>query len=947
MLRINLKVESEHSLENRLLMFLHQIGYESVPMRTMQDLKDNHILQICKLNQTTLTTEEQKRYFTKLSRGSNVFDRAKTLRDQIVIDADGGGAKNKYLRLIDTEYPERNTFQVINQPEVDGKKGKNIYDVVILLNGLPVVHIELKKKGIHYREAENQLLRYARDSFGADVGMFLFTQLFVVSNETETRYFANNTKLNNLFHFTWAKEDNSKVTDLFEFAGSFLNKEQLFKFITNYIVLKEKTKQLFVLRPYQYYAVEKIVQKVKDRSGNGYIWHTTGSGKTLTSFKASQIITNNPDVHKVIFVVDRKDLDKQTAKEFNAFAPDAVNLTKNTDKLVERLENDTKLIVTTIQKLNYAINKSQYRNRIKQLKDKRLVFIFDECHRSQFGKIHRNITTFFNNTQLFGFTGTPIFAENAYSVDGLKSTTKDLFQECLHKYVITDAISDGNVLRFSVEYIGQYSQKTSSEELEASLVKEIDASELYQSGDRLDKVYRYIIANHHRKVGINHTAIFCVSSIDVLCRYYELFKVGRKNGEHRLNVATVFSYADNDPHVTIGGVKEADEPDIPYGRQHSERLADYVKDFNELYGTSESIKDYKAYDSYFSALSDRVKAAEVDILLVVNMFLTGFDSPTVNTLYVDKNLKHHGLIQAYSRTNRILDEAKPQGNIICFRNLKEATDEAVALFSDKNANEIIFSPPYEQLLEEYLTASAQLLELAPSPSAVDTYQSEELKKSFVEAFKALLRARNKVKHFDEFSVAVELIDENTLAGYANKYQAIRDQVSMLPKEKESILQDVKFDTVLLHTDDINVDYIFKLIGRISVASTASKEQLTKELLLKVGADERYRSKLELIHKFLETQLDNLGDPDAAESGFYEFLAVERHNQLSDIASQYTIDADKLETQIEIHKEANQSLNSNDLLKLMSQKPRINERVAVGEQLLGRVVQFMRVFDWSA
>lgn len=927
-------------------MFLHQIGYESVPIRTMQELKDNHIQQICKLNETSLSADEQKRYFTQLNKG-NVFDRAKTLRDRIVIDADEGSSKNKYLRLIDTAKPERNTFQVINQPEVQGKKGKNIYDVVILLNGLPIVHIELKRKGIHYREAENQLLRYARDSFGADIGMFLFTQLFIVSNETETRYFANNTKLNNLFHFTWAKEDNSKVTNLFDFAGSFLKMEQLFKFITNYVVLKEKTKQLFVLRPYQYYAVERIVEKVNQNNGNGYIWHTTGSGKTLTSFKASQIITKNPAVHKVIFVVDRKDLDKQTAKEFNAFSPDAVNLTKNTDSLVQRLENDTKLIVTTIQKLNYAINKTQYRNRIKHLENERLVFIFDECHRSQFGKTHKNINAFFKNTQLFGFTGTPIFEKNAFSGDGLKMTTRDLFNDCLHKYVITDAIADNNVLRFSVEYVGQYTQKTPEAELEAVQVAEIDTSELYESGNRLEKIYQYIIANHRRKVGSRHTAIFCISSIDTLCRYYELFRQGRKNGEHQLKIATVFSYGDNDAHVKLDGVDEADEPDQPYGRQHSERLADYVEDFNKLYETSESINDHKAYDSYFTALSDRVKAAEVDILLVVGMFLTGFDSPTVNTLYVDKNLKHHGLIQAFSRTNRILDEGKPQGNIVCFRNLKEATDEAVALFSDKNANEIIFTPPYAQLLEKYLQASAQLLELAPSPSAVDSFQSEELKKSFVEAFKALLRARNKVKHFDEFTAAVEPIDENTLAGYANKYQAIRDQVSMLPKEKESILHDVEFDTVLLHTDDINVDYIFKLLGRIAVASTMSKEQLTKELLLKVGADERLRSKLELIKKFIATQLEQLDDPDNAETAFRDFVDIERERELEAISSKYTINPTDLDSKLQLHREANQSLSSNDLLKLMNHKPRINDRLAVGEQLLGRIVEFMQVFDWTA
>jgi type I restriction enzyme R subunit len=926
-------------------MFLHQIGYETIELKSMDDLKDNHIRQISRLNNTPLTPEERKRYFSKLK--GDVFDRAKLLRDQVVIDSDEENSKHKYLRLLDIKQPDNNVFQVVSQPEVQGAKGKNIYDVVILLNGLPIVHIELKRKGIHYKEAENQLLRYARDSFGADVGMFLFTQLFVVSNETETRYFANNTKLNNLFHFTWAKEDNSKVTNLFGFAGTFFEKEQLFKFITDCIVLKEKTRQLFVLRPYQYYAVENIVAKVRENSGNGYIWHTTGSGKTLTSFKASQTITKNPAVRKVIFVVDRKDLDKQTAREFNAFAPDSVNLTKNTDKLVERLENDTKLIVTTIQKLNNAINKAQFRNRISHLRNERLVFIIDEAHRGQFGKTHKSINKFFTNAQLFGFTGTPIFEKNAFSGDGQKLTTKDLFGECLHKYVITDAISDGNVLRFSVEYVGQYSEKTPESELEAVQVAEIDTSELYETRDRLEKIYKYIIANHHKKVGDRHTAIFCVSSIDTLCRYYEIFKEGRAKGEHELKVATVFSYGDNDDHVKLDGYESIDDPEQYYGRQHSERLADYVKDFNELFETSESISDYKAYDSYFSALSDRVKAAEVDILLVVGMFLTGFDAPTVNTLYVDKNLKYHGLIQAFSRTNRILDEKKPQGNIVCFRNLKEATDEAVALFSDKNASEVIFTPPYEQLLEKYLQASAQLLELAPRPSVVDGFQSEELKKSFVEAFKALLIARNKVKHFDEFGPAVEVIDENTLAGYANKYQAIRDQVSMLPKGKESILQDVEFNTVLLHKDDINVDYIFRLLGRISVASKTTKQQLTEELLLKLGADEKYRSKLELIRKFIATQLDGLENPDETEVAFKDFVAVEREAELKAISTRYSINPWDLQSQIQTHQEANQSLSSNDLLKLMTQKPRISERLSVGEELLGRVVKFMQVFDWSA
>lgn len=936
--------ESEHSLENRLLAFLIQTGYDPVDIKSMEQLKENHIRQICQLNQIDLSDDETKRYFTQLNQG-NVFARAERLRDKIVIQSDDSAVKNKYIRLIDTQNPEKNIFQVVSQPEVHGKKGKNIYDVVILINGLPLVHIELKRKGIHYGEAEEQLLRYYRDSLGAEGGLFLYTQLYIVSNDTETRYFANNTKLNKLFHFTWAKEDNSKVNDLFEFAGVFLNPQQLFRFITNYVVLKKKTEQLYVLRPYQFYAVERIIEKVKENSGNGYIWHTTGSGKTLTSFKASQIITRIPEVKKVVFVVDRKDLDEQTAKEFNAYSPESVDLTANTKKLVERLEGDTRLIVTTIQKLNYAISTPKYKKRIESLRDERIVFIFDECHRSQFGLTHRNITKFFRNTQLFGFTGTPIFAENAYPSDGLKRTTKDLFGDCLHKYVITDAISDGNVLRFSVEYIGRFIETNSTHEQDIA-VQDIDTSEVFDTQDRLEKIYSYIIKNHNRKVGNNGTAIFAVSSIDVLCRYYEIFKKGYKK-DHNLKVATVFSYADNDTFIKDSDWGGVDDPNQPYGRQNSERLTEYVKDFNGHYGTNESIKDSKAYDSYFRALSSRVKAGEVDILLVVNMFLTGFDSPKLTTLYVDKNLKHHGLIQAFSRTNRLLDASKPQGNIVCFRNLKPETDEAVALFSSKEANEVIFTPSYEEQLESYLLAVTQLLDIAPVYTAVDDLISENDKKTFIEAFKRVMVAYNKVKHYDEFDLDKGPLTARELTGFKDKYAALRDSIVMQSKEKESILGDIDFKMELLQVDEINVDYILRLIGRIKVAAVDKRESLKQDLMIQVGADERYRSKLELIKKFIADHLDGLDDNDNIDVAFADYVQVEKERELNDIALTYTINPDKLAYEVTKHTQANQKLDGATLIDLMDQRPSLFKLESVSEQLLQRVTNFINVFSWVA
>jgi type I restriction enzyme R subunit len=480
-----------------------------------------------------------------------------------------------------------------------------------------------------------------------------------------------------------------------------------------------------VLRPYQYYATEAIIKQVRTSRKNGYIWHTTGSGKTLTSFKASQIVMDLPEVHKVVFVVDRKDLDYQTMKEFNSFKKDSVDVTDNTRSLVRQFRDDTKLIVTTIQKLNNAISKRRYESGMEHLKDKRMVFIFDECHRSQFGETHKRIAAFFQNIQLFGFTGTPIFAENAHKNEMGKRTTKDLFSDCLHKYVITDAIRDQNVLKFNIEYIGRYKQKSNTFiDIE---VEDIDTREVIDSPERLEKIVDYIIRYHNQKThNRGYTAIFAVSSIDNLIKYYELFKNKKEEGEHDLRIATIFTYGVNEDDSDATGMLPdyyamAAEPLFVYNTSHSrEKLDEFIADYNAMYNTGFSTKDSRQYENYFKDISKRIKEREkvsfnekdrVDILLVVNMFLTGFDAKKVNTLYADKNLRYHGLMQAFSRTNRILNEQKSHGNILCFRNLRGATDEAIALFSKKEAKEEILLPPYEVIVRKFSEAFANLLKI--------------------------------------------------------------------------------------------------------------------------------------------------------------------------------------------------------------------------------------------
>src|SRR6185295_17735167 len=543
--------------------------------------------------------------------------------------------------------------------------------------------------------------------------------------------------------FYWTHPDNTRMSQLAEFTNVFLDKCHVSKMICQYTVLHESDKVLMVLRPYQYYAAEAIIDLVKNSARNGYIWHTTGSGKTLTSFKTSQILMNLPNIHKVVFVVDRKDLDYQTTKEFNSFSSGSIDGTDNTAALVRQFSDNTKLIVTTIQKLNTAISKKYHQGKMELLKDKKMVFIFDECHRSQFGDTHKRIKNFFNNVQMFGFTGTPIFADNAVKNDLGKRTTKDLFDDCLHKYVITDAIRDENVLKFAVEYVGKYKQKEDSKNNLDIDVEAIDTSELLESEQRLGKIVDYVNTHHARKThNRTFTAMMCVGSVSSLIKYYEIFKRTKETGEHKLKIGTIFSYGVNedDPDADGSYMFESPESMTAFDEvsSHSrDKLEEFIADYNALFNTKFTTKDSRSFYNYYNDIARRAKNKELDLLLVVNMFLTGFDSPGLNTLFVDKNLRYHGLVQAYSRTNRILNEMKSQGNIVVFRNLKKATDEAITLFANKDAIEEIIVEPLEITVEKFNEGVQQLRAIAPTVNSVDALVDEEAELRFIKAFRNL------------------------------------------------------------------------------------------------------------------------------------------------------------------------------------------------------------------
>ena len=627
--------QSEALLENNLIKQLIGLHYALVKIQDGDALVSNLQRQLELFNKTTFTTKEFEAILNHLAKG-NVFEKAKTLRDRYQLTKEDG--TSFYVRFFNTEDSSENLYQVTNQISQEGSY-LNRYDVTLLVNGLPLVQIELKRSGIEIKEAFNQINRYQMHSFWSNHGLFQYVQLFVISNGVNTKYLANNKLQSVKQTFFWADANNKNITNLPEFTAAFLSTEHLGKMIAHYIVINETHKVMMVLRPYQYFATEAIIHQVKNSNDNAYIWHTTGSGKTLTSFKASQILMELPEVYKVVFVVDRKDLDYQTMNEFNAFKKDSVDVTNNTQSLVRQLTDNTKLVLTTIQKLNNAISE-RFSGKIEALRHQKIVFIFDECHRSQFGDTHDRITKFFEKSQLIGFTGTPIFAENASKNEYGKRTTKDLFGNCLHKYVITDAIKDQNVLRFGIEYIGKYKNKSNTFiDIE---VEDIDKQEVLDSEKRINKIVDYIIAYHNQKTfNKDYSALLAVSSIDNLIKYYDLFQKKKEAGAHDLRIATIFTYGTNEDSDEAQDFLPSEEVDFDvladpkerYQSSHTrDKLEKYIGDYNKMYGTSFSTKDSQQFENYFKNISQRLKDREkesfnhekdrLDIVIVVNMMLT-------------------------------------------------------------------------------------------------------------------------------------------------------------------------------------------------------------------------------------------------------------------------------------------------------------------------------------
>lgn len=937
--------QSEQALENNLIKQLVAMKrYERVVVRNEQELQNNLKAQLEKHNNTKFSDKEFERILIHLNRG-NVFDRAKILRDKMDLHRDDG--KVSYIEFLNTKELCQNEFQVANQVMIEGNY-RNRYDVTILINGLPLVQIELKRRGLELKEAFNQVNRYHRHSYHSGVGLFQYIQMFVISNGVNTKYYANNRKQSYKQTFFWADVENKNITKLDDFAKVFLEPCHLAKMICKYTVLAETDQVLMVLRPYQYYAVEKIIERVKNSSKNGYIWHTTGSGKTLTSFKASQILVDLPEIYKVVFVVDRNDLDYQTIKEFNSFKEGSVDGTDDTKQLVKQFGDESKLIVTTIQKLNNAISNARHLSTMEKLKDKKIVFIFDECHRSQFGQTHKKITEFFTNKQMFGFTGTPILAENASGSGANKRTTKDLFGDCLHKYVITDAIKDENVLKFSVEYVGKYKQKEGSNNDIDIDVEGIDVKELMESPKRIEKIAGYIVANHNRKThSRDFTAIFCVSSVDVLTKYYDIFKAQKDAGKHNLKIATIFSYTANEEDKDADGILDSDlhiEGGGPVNQHSRDKLESYIGDYNKMFGTNFTTRDSKSFYNYYRDIAKKVKDREIDILLVVNMFLTGFDSKTLNTLYVDKNLRFHGLIQAYSRTNRILNEQKSQGNIVVFRNLKKATDDAIALYSNKDAKEIIFIKPYEQYVGEFNAALAELNKLVDKPSEVDNLVGEEQQLLFVTNFRELLRLKNVLESFADFTFADIYIEEQEFEDFKSKYLDIYKRVEAERElEKVSILEDVDFNLELIRRDDINVDYILRLIARMVDSTEEEKKNINNSIMNILAGDPELRSKRELIEKFIKGTVPKIDDSDKVESEFDDFWQKEKIAAFEQMCKEENIKPEQMQQLIDEYLFTGLKPRRDEIVGTLKEQPKILERDTVFKRVSKKFGEFIDTF----
>ncbi len=927
----DISYQSEAQLEQAFIEQLKTQAYEYIHIHSEEELISNLKNQLEKLNDITFSDNEWERFFDSeiANKNQGIEEKTQTIQEDYIkiLQRDDGTQKNIYLLKKDNIH--ENTLQVINQYTTEKGQRENRYDVTILVNGLPLVHVELKRRGVAIQEAFNQINRYQRESFWSASGLFEYIQLFVISNGTHTKYYSNTTrfqhiselgegaivkgkKTSNSFEFTswWADATNKPIPDLIDFTKTFFAKHTILNILTKYCVFTTE-KLLLVMRPYQIVATEKILNRIEISTNykklgtieaGGYIWHTTGSGKTLTSFKTAQLASNLPYVDKVLFVVDRKDLDYQTMKEYDKFKRGAANSNTNTKILKEQLEDSsTKIIVTTIQKLDRFIKK----NSGHSIFDGHMVIIFDECHRSQFGDMHTAIVKAFKQYHLFGFTGTPIFAANA-SLGGHPNlkTTEQAFGEKLHTYTIVDAISDKNVLPFKVDYISTVRE---AEDIEDKKISDIDREATLSAPERLENIVRYIREHFDQKTKRNSfyklkdrrlagfNSIFAVSSIDVAKKYYAEFQrqFADLPSDKRLKVAMIYSFGVNDEDAD-GMLDENSEDTSMLDASSRDFLDRAIKDYNSIFGTSFDTSSDK-FQNYYKDVSRRVKNREVDILLVVNMFLTGFDATTLNTLWVDKNLRLHGLLQAYSRTNRILNTVKTFGNIVCFRNLEKATNESIALFGDKEASGIVLLKSYEDYyygynekgkdVRGYKSFIEELLEKFPVGELV---VGEQNQKDFIKLYGSILRVKNILTTFDEFE-GNEILTDRDVQDYHSMYIDLYNEFKKGDDaEKENINDDVIFEMELIKQVDINIDYILELIKKYHEDHTKNKEILV-DINKAVDSSMKLRNKKELINQFISS----LDIGSSVDEDWRKFVKEKRVEELNEIIDTEGLDSEEV------------------------------------------------------
>lgn len=942
-----MSIQSEAALEAGLIATLQQMDYEYIQIAEEDNLQANFKRQLEKHNRkqlsehgrTEFTGEEFEKILIYLEGGTR-FEKAKKLRDLYPLDTSDG--KRIWVEFLNRQQWCQNEFQVSNQITVEGRK-KCRYDVTILINGLPLVQIELKRRGVELKQAYNQIQRYHKTSFH---GLFDYIQLFVISNGVNTRYFANNPNSGYKFTFNWTDAANHPFNELDKFAVFFLEKCTLGKIIGKYIVLHEGDKCLMVLRPYQFYAVEKILDRVQNSNDNGYIWHTTGAGKTLTSFKAAQLVSELDDVDKVMFVVDRHDLDTQTQSEYEAFEPGAVDSTDNTDELVKRLQSNSKIIITTIQKLNSAVSKTWYSNKIESVRHSRIVMIFDECHRSHFGDSHKKIMKFFDNARIFGFTGTPIFTENA--VDG--HTTKEIFGNCLHKYLIKDAIADENVLGFLVEYY--HGNEVVDNDNQA----------------RMEEIAKFILNNFNKSTfDGDFDALFAVQSVPMLIRYYKIFK----SLNPKIRIGAVFTYAANSS-------QDDDQTGMGTGQYTSQSVGEadelqaIMDDYNKMFGTAFTTENFRAYYDDINLRMKKKKAdmKSLDLCLVVGMFLTGFDSKKLNTLYVDKNMEYHGLLQAFSRTNRVLNEKKRFGKIVCFRDLKSNVDTSIRLFSNSDNPEDIVRPPFEEVKHEYRTLATEFLQKYPTPGSIDFLQSENDKKNFVLAFRDIIRKHAEIQIYEDYSEDADDLGltEQQFNDYKSKYLDItvgfinppvtppvvaEDPV---PYGSNQGLEDIDFCLELLHSDIINVAYILELIADLDPYSddySATRQHIIDTMIKDAGM----RGKAKLIDGFIKKNVDedkenfmtgrNKADgTNELEERLNQYIVSERNKAICDLADEEQISSEVLNLYIKEY-DYLQKEQPEIIQKALKEKHLglIKTRKAL-TRILDRLRGIIRTFSWE-